>query len=69
MATVTVTDLLLLIAVLFIVYFIINTMINKKKRETFEQTSKPKTNKACSQTSINDGYLNYTFGGIKKFVR
>ena len=68
MATVTITDLLLLIALLFIAYFVMNTMINKKKKETFEQTSQRKTNKACSQTSINEGYLNYTFGGVK-FVR
>lgn len=70
MTTVTITDLLLLIAVLFILYFVMNTILNKKKnkKETFEQTSQPKTNKACSQTSINEGYLNYTFGGVK-FVR
>ena len=59
---ITITHLIILIAVLFGLYFMINM------KEQFEETSPPKSDKNCSQKSINDAYENYTFGGVK-FVR
>jgi len=60
---ITITHLIILIAVLFGLYFMINI------KEQFEETSPlPKSDKNCSQKSINDAYLNYTFGGLK-FIR
>lgn len=67
MASVTITDLLMLVAVLFILYFIINT-ITKKTKEDFadvnlDSSRTVKIDKSCSQASINHNYLDYIFKG------
>ena len=59
---ITITHLIILIAVLFGLYFMINI------KEQFEDTSATKSEKSSLQKAINDAYLNYTFGGVK-FVR
>lgn len=58
-----VENLITLIAILFIFYFF---FVDRKEHLTIEE-EKTK-NKACSQISINSGFLDYTFGG-KKFIR
>jgi hypothetical protein len=82
MASVTITDLLMLVAVLFILYFISSTLLSndtfniKTKKEDFANTvlsTLPSTrpvekNKNCSQASINQNSLDYIFNG-KHFVR
>jgi Ca2+/Na+ antiporter len=69
MASVTITDLLMLVALLFVFYFVLNTMLKKKKEEGFQvessSTNPVKKDKNCSQTSINQSYLNYIFSGVK----
>jgi hypothetical protein len=70
MATITVEQLIMLVAILFIIYFVLNI------KETFELLNsdnkepkpKPKSKSECSETAINDGYTDYIFGGVK-FVR
>lgn len=65
MASVTITDLLMLVAVFFILYFIINTITTKKTKENFADVEKSavKIDKSCSQVSINHNYLDYIFKG------
>jgi hypothetical protein len=70
MASVTITDLLMLVALLFVFYFVLNTMLKKKKnKEGFEEESSSKLpvkkDKNCSQASINQNYLDYIFSGVK----
>lgn len=73
MASVTITDLLMLVAVLFILYFIINTITTKKTKEDFADVNlnSPRTDKidkSCSQASINQNHLDYIFSSTR-FVR
>lgn len=60
----TVEHLIVLVAILFILYFMMTT--SKKIKEQFEQitNSKPK-DRACAQESINYAFLDYVFGGVK----
>lgn len=62
----TVEHLIALVAILFILYFMMTT--SKKIKEQFEQitnsNSKPK-DRACGQESINYAFLDYVFGGVK----
>lgn len=66
MESVTITDLLMLVAVLFILYFIINT-ITKTKEDfadvNLDSSRAVKIDKSCSQASINHNYLDYIFKG------
>lgn len=73
MASVTITDLLMLVAVLFILYFIINTITTKKTKEDFadvnlDSSRTVKIDKSCSQASINQNHLDYIFSSTR-FVR
>jgi len=80
MAPVTITDLLMLVAVLFILYFISNTITTKKEdfadindlqnfqENTLASTRLVQKDKSCSQASINQNRLDYIFNGTK-FVR
>jgi hypothetical protein len=80
MAPVTITDLLMLVAVLFILYFILNTITTKKEdfadindlqnfqENTLASTRLVQKDKSCSQASINQNRLDYIFNGTK-FVR
>ncbi len=73
MAYVTITDLLMLVAVLFILYFIINTITTKKTKEDFadvnlDSSRTVKIDKRCSQASINQNHLDYIFSSTI-FVR
>lgn len=70
MASVTITDLLMLVAVLFVLYFIINTITTKKTKEDFADVKKSavKIDKSCSQASINQNHLDYIFSSTR-FVR
>jgi hypothetical protein len=79
MASVTITDLLMLVAVLFIIYFIFNKFMKKEgfadiedlqkfTENTLASTRLVEKDKRCSQTSINQTKLDYIFNG-KKFVR
>ena len=67
MTRITVEQLIMLVAILFIIYFVLNI------KETFEllnsdnKESKPKSTE-CSKTAINNGYTDYIFGGVK-FIR
>lgn len=63
MTKINIEQLVMLVAIFFIIYFMINI------KETFEQLSpKEKSKKECSQKAINDGYNHYIFGGVK-FIR
>lgn len=56
---------IMLVAVLFILYFVMNI------KETFDQImDKPvkRSTKSCSQKEINAAYNDYVFGGTK-FIR
>jgi hypothetical protein len=59
---ITIEHLAMLVAILFIIYFMMTA------KENFEQitntNSKPK-DRACAQESINYAFLDYIFGGIK----
>lgn len=80
MASVTITDLLMLVAVLFILYFILYTITTKKTKEeyadigdlqllsrnTLASTRLGKKDKSCSQESINSNYLHHVFDGKNK---
>lgn len=81
MAFVTITDLLMLVAVLFIIYFILNKYMKQNQEgfadfedlknfteNTLSSTRLVAKDKQCSQTSINQNKLDYIFNG-KKFVR
>ena len=60
MAKINIEQLVMLVAIFFIIYFMINI------KETFEQLSP--NQKQCSRKAINDGYNHYIFGGVK-FIR
>lgn len=62
MTKINIEQLVMLVAIFFIIYFMINI------KETFEQLSPNKKSKQCSQKAINDGYNHYIFGGVK-FIR
>lgn len=64
MKDINIEQLLMLVALLFMIYFFMNI------KETFDQLKEdkaPKT-KECSQQSVNTAYNDYIFGGAK-FVR
>ena len=65
MASVTITDLLMLVAVLFILYFILNTLTTKEDFAdvNLDSSRTVKIDKSCSQASINHNYLDYIFKG------
>lgn len=56
---ITFEHLVILVAILYILMFIIKT------KESFDQEESkdkpPQKDKACSQASINEGYLHYLF--------
>lgn len=68
MKQINIEQLIMLVAIFIIIYFMINM------KETFAQVeidpnnkSKPKSTE-CSQLAIDKGYNDYIFGGVK-FVR
>ena len=66
MNQINIEQLIMLVAIFFIIYFMMNA------RETFaefekDKKSKPKSTE-CSQISIDQGYTDYIFGGVK-FIR
>lgn len=65
MKQINIEQLIMLVAIVFIIYFIMNM------KETFAHTeidpntkSKPKS-KECEQQAIDNGYTDYIFGGVK----
>lgn len=65
MKQINIEQLIMLVAVFFIIYFIMNM------KETFAQVeknpntkSKPKSTE-CAQQAIDKGYTDYIFGGVK----
>lgn len=79
MATVTITDLLMLVAVLFICYGLYTTItkteafadieeLQKFSENTLASTRLVATDKNCSQASINQTHLDYVFT-TPKFIR
>lgn len=63
MKQINIEQLIMLVAIFFIIYFMMNM------KETFAQVEqdkkyKPKSTE-CSQLAINDGYTDYIFGGLK----
>jgi hypothetical protein len=70
MTTITIEQLIMLVAIFFIIYFVLNIketfeLLNSDNKES-KPKSKPKSE--CSETAINDGYTDYIFGGVK-FIR
>lgn len=68
MKQINIEQLIMLVAIFFIIYFLINM------KETFAQVeidskdkSKPKSTE-CAQLAIDKGYTDYIFGGVK-FIR
>jgi hypothetical protein len=71
MTRITVEQLIMLVAILFIIYFVLNIketfeLLNSDNKES-KPNSKPKSTE-CSETAINNGYTDYIFGGVK-FIR
>ena len=64
MKEINVEQLIMLVALLFVIYFFINI------KETFDQlkTTEKESTKDCSQRAINAAYNDYLFGGVK-FIR
>lgn len=66
MKQINVEQVIMLVAIFFIIYFMMNI------KETFAEVktdskSKPKSTE-CAQLAIDKGYTDYIFGGLK-FVR
>lgn len=61
MKDINIEQLIMLVALLFMIYFFMNI------KETFDQLKEDKTTKTkdCSQRSINAAYNDYIFGGVK----
>lgn len=55
---ITFEHLVILVAILYILMFIIKT---KERFDQEESTEKPKKDKVCSQESVNYGHLHYVF--------
>ena len=68
MNQINIEQLIMLVAILFIIYFMMNA---KETFAEFEQDKKTKTkpkSTECSQLAIDQGYTDYIFGGVK-FIR
>lgn len=61
MKDINVEQLIMLVALLFMIYFFMNL------KETFDQL-KEEPSRDCSQKAINTAYNDYVFGGVK-FIR
>lgn len=68
MNQINIEQLIMLVAIFFIIYFMMNAKETFADFEKDKKTkSKPKSTE-CSQLSIDQGYADYIFGGVK-FIR
>lgn len=68
MKQISIEQLVMLVAIFFIIYFVMNiketfALIENKSKDEY----KPKSTE-CAQLAIDKGYNDYIFGGVK-FVR
>jgi preprotein translocase subunit YajC len=58
---ITFEHLIMLVAILYILMFVIKTKERFDQAQEKQEEKKQKIDKACSQQSINYGYLHYVF--------
>jgi hypothetical protein len=67
MKQINIEQLIMLVGIFFIIYFLMNIKETFAQLENNKPTSKPKSTE-CAQLAIDKGYNDYIFGGLK-FVR